>query len=93
MTCGGLTHHLMHINGIKVSMRDDIIYSGTKIVSGQFLTSQMVPPVPSCCRSTEFDEIYLKHLSTLMSLREEKEKIVGRGLDGGGGGRVAGNGC
>jgi hypothetical protein len=74
-------------------MRDDIIYSGTKIVSGQLLTSQMVPPVPRNTPGTGFDEIYLKHLSTLMSLREEKEKIVGRGRDGGDGGRVARNGC
>ena len=86
-----------NVNGIKVSMRDDIIYSGTKIVSGQLLTSQMVPPAQTAFSpntpGTGLNEIYLKHLSTLMSLREEKEKIVGRGREGGGGGRVAGNGC
>ena len=83
-----------NVNGIKVSMRADIIYSGTKIVSGRSLTSQMVPLVPRNAPSIAgFEEIYLKHLSTLMSLREEKEKIVGRGRDGGDGGRVAGNGC
>ena len=82
-----------NVNGIKVSMRDDIIYSGTKIVSGRSPTSQMVPLVPRNTPGTGFEEIYLKHLSTLMSLREEKEKIVGRGRDGGDGGQVAGNGC
>ena len=83
-----------NVNGIKVSMRDDIIYSGTKIVSGRTShSSQMVTPVPRNTPGTGLNEIYLKHLSTLMSLREEKEKIVGRGRDGGDGGRVAGNGC
>ena len=82
-----------NVNRIKVSMRDDIIYSSTKTVLGQLLTSQMVPPVPRNTHDTGFDEIYLKHLSTSMSLREEKEKIFGRGRDGGDGGRVARNGC
>ena len=84
-----------NVNGIKVSMRDDIIYSGTKIVSGgsHATRDEMVPSVPRNTPGTGFEEIYLKHLSTLMSLREEKEKIFGRGRDGGDGGRVARNGC